>query len=42
MDGHLPRMERARRLLIIAIIAAVIVVPGIVAVAMILTGTAGD
>jgi hypothetical protein len=41
-EGHPTRMERARRMLIIAIIAAVIVAPGIVAVAMILTGNVGD
>lgn len=41
-EGYLPPMERARHLLIVAIIAAVIVAPGIVALAMILTGNVGD
>lgn len=39
--GDYTRRERTRRVIIMAIVVAVIYVPGIVAVAMILTGHAG-
>ena len=39
--GSYPRREVARRMLILAIVAAIVIVPAIVALAMLLTGNAG-
>ena len=40
LGGPYLRREAARRLLILAIVAAIVVVPGIVALAMLMTGNA--
>ena len=39
--GPSPRREIARRLLILATVAAIVIVPAIVALAMLMTGNAG-
>jgi len=41
LGGPYRRREVARRLFILAIVAAIVIVPGIVALAMLITGNAG-